>query len=70
MFDHFTATLPPYAFVCAPYICKGKLLRISNDFSEAAGPTLLKFHVESPWYGERKVAKMVARGPLTKIAAM
>ena len=32
------------------YIGMGQMLRISNDiFSEASGPMLLKFHVESPW---------------------
>ena len=43
-FDLFTArsSLLPYAFVWAPYICMGKMLRISNDFSsEASGPVLL-----------------------------
>ena len=49
----FTArsSLLPYAFVWAPYICMGKILRISNDFSsssEASGPMLFKFHVKTP----------------------
>ena len=51
MFDLFTArsSLLPYAFVQAPYICMGKMLRISNDFSsEASGPMLLKFQVKPP----------------------
>ena len=50
-FDLFTArsSLLPYAFEWAPYICMGKMLRISDDFSsEASGPMLLKFHVDSP----------------------
>ena len=62
MSDLFTArsSLLSCAFVWAPYICIGKMLRISNDFSsEAAGPTLLKFHVEPPFGGERKIAKMI-----------
>ena len=49
MFDLFTArsSLLPYAFVWAPYIRMGKMLRISNDFSsETSWPILLKFHVE------------------------
>ena len=51
-FDLITAraSLLTYAFVWAPYICIGKMLRISNDFSsEASGPVLLKFHLEPPW---------------------
>ena len=51
-FDLFMArsSLLPYAFVWAPYICMGKMLRIPNNFSsEASGPVLLKFHVEPPW---------------------
>ena len=41
------SSLLPYAFVWAPYIWIGKLLRISNDFSsEATEPNLLKFHIE------------------------
>ena len=48
-----------YAFVWAPYICMEKMLIISNDFSsEASGPVLLKFHLEPPWAGEWKIAKM------------
>ena len=37
-FDLFTARsiLLHYAFVWAPYICMGKMLRISNDFSSEA----------------------------------
>ena len=61
-FDFFMArsSLLPYAFVWAPYICMGEMLRISNDFSsEASGPMLLKFHVDLR-LGERKIAKMVA----------
>ena len=57
MDDLFTgsSSLLPYAFVWAPYICMGKMLRISNDFSsEASGPMLLKFHVESPQVGGKK----------------
>ena len=53
----FTASssLLPYAFVWAPYICMGKMLRLLNDFfSEAAGPLLLKFHMEPPWGGVMK----------------
>ena len=49
--DLFTArsSLLPYAFLWAPYICMGKLLRISINFSsEASWPMLLKFHVEPP----------------------
>ena len=43
------SNLLPYAFVWAPYICMGKMLRISNDFfSEASGPMLLKSKVEAP----------------------
>ena len=52
LFDSFTAgsSLLPCVFVWAPYIRMEKLLIISNDFSsEASGPVLLKFHVESPW---------------------
>ena len=52
MFDLFTArsSLLPYVFVWAPYICMGKMLRISNNFSsEASGPMLLKFHVKPPY---------------------
>ena len=44
-FDLFTSRscLLPCAFVWAPYICMGQLLRISNNFSsEAAEPNLLK----------------------------
>ena len=51
MFDLFTerSSLLPNSFVWAPYICMGKMLRISNDFSsEAAEPILLKFQMESP----------------------
>ena len=62
MFDLFTArsSLLLYAFVWAPYICMGKMLRISNDFSsEASGPMLLKFHVELLGLGKQKFAKMV-----------
>ena len=35
MFELFTArsNLLPYAFVLAPYICMGKMLRLSNDVS-------------------------------------
>ena len=41
------SSLLPYAFVWAPYIWIGKLLRISKDFSsEATEPNLLKFHIE------------------------
>ena len=48
-----------YAFVWAPYICMENMLIISNGFSsEASGPVLLKFHVEPPWAGEGKIAKM------------
>ena len=57
MFDLFMAgsSLLPNAFVWAPYIHMGKMLRISNDFSsEAAGPMLLKFHVEPPKGGGTK----------------
>ena len=36
----------------------GKMLRISNDFSEATGPKLLKFHVEPP-LGKGIIAKIV-----------
>ena len=53
-FDLFTArsSLLSYAFVWAPYICMGKMLRISNDFFfEASGPLLLKFYVEPPLVG-------------------
>ena len=49
MFDLFMArsSLHPYAFVRAPYISTGKMLRITNDFSsEASGPMLL--NVELP----------------------
>ena len=43
---------------CLSSVC---LLTFSNDFSsEAAEPILLKFHIEPPWSGERKIAKMVA----------
>ena len=35
-----------------------KMLRISNNFSEASGPVLLKFHAEPSWAGEWKIAKM------------
>ena len=43
---------------CLSSVCP---LTFSNDFSsEAAEPILLKFHVEPPWSGERKIAKMVA----------
>ena len=44
-FDLFTtrSNLLPYAFIWAPYIFMGKMLRISNDFfSAASGPMLLK----------------------------
>ena len=63
-FDLFTArsSLLPYAFVWAQYICMGKMLRISNDFSsEASGPMLLIFYVERSnlRLGARKIAKMV-----------
>ena len=52
------SSLLPYVFVWAPYICIGKMLRISNDFSsEASGPMLLKFHVESPYVGGMKDCK-------------
>ena len=55
------SSLRPYAFVWAPYICMGKVLRISNYFSsEAAWPLLLKFHVEPPWTREQKIAKIGA----------
>ena len=63
MFGLFTArsSLFSYAFVLALYICMGKMFRISNDFSsKAGGLLLLKFHVEPPWGGEKKIAKMVA----------
>ena len=35
-------------------------LTFSNDFSEAAEPILLKFHMDLFRLGESKVAKMVA----------
>ena len=57
MFDLFTArsSLLPYAFVWAPYMCMGIMLRTSNDFfSQAAMPMLLKFHVEPLWGREKK----------------
>ena len=62
-FDHFTAwsSLLPYAFVWAPYICMGKMLRILNNSSEAPGPMLLKFFWESPWGRGMVNAKMVGR---------
>ena len=50
-FDLFTvrSSLLPYAFVWAQYICMGKMLRISNNFSsEASGPVLLKSYMEPP----------------------
>ena len=63
------SSLLPYAFVCAPYICMGKVLRISNDFSsEASGLMMLKFHVEPPWGREMKEC-LNGRGPLTKVAS-
>ena len=67
MLDVFTArsSLFSYAFVWAPHICMGKMLRISSDFSEASGPMLLKFHVEHPWS-----MRMNGCGPLTEMAAM
>ena len=52
-----------------PYICMGKMLRISNNFSsEAARPMLLKFHAMPPWGGGMKECK--GRSPSTKMAAM
>ena len=60
-FNFFTArsSLLLYAFVWSPYICMEKMLIISNGFSpEASWPVLLKFHVEPPWVGEWKIAKM------------
>ena len=63
------SSLLPYAFVWAPYICMGKMLRISNDFSKASGPMLLKFYVEPPKVGGLKDCKN-GRGPLTKMAVM
>ena len=56
MFDLFMArsSLLPCAIVLASYICMGKMLRISNFFSEAARSVLLKFHVEPPWDGATK----------------
>ena len=62
MFDLFTArsSLLLYAFVLSVYICMEKMVIISNDFfPEASGPMLLKFHIEPPWAGEQKIAKMV-----------
>ena len=49
-FDLFTArsSLLTYAFVWAPYISMGKMLRISSYFSSEAA-NVLKFHVEPPW---------------------
>ena len=63
------SSLLPYAFVWAPYICMGKMLRISKDFSsEASGPMLLKFHVEPPLVaGNERLLN--GHGPLTKMAA-
>ena len=61
MFDLFTvrSSLLPYAFVWAPYICMGKMLRISNDFSsEASEPVLLKFKWSLLGAGEGKIAKI------------
>ena len=61
-FDLFKArsSLLPYAFVWAPYICIGKMLIISNDFSsEAAGSILLKFPVELPLREGMKECKLV-----------
>ena len=51
------SSLLPYAFVWSPYICMGKMLRISKDFSSIA--MLLKFHVELLGAGEWMIAKMV-----------
>ena len=51
------------------FIWKKKLI-ISNDFSsEASGPMLLKFHVESPW-GRGTKDCLNNHSPLTKMAAM
>ena len=49
------SSLPPFAFVWAPYMCMWKMLRITNNFSsEAADPVLLKFYVAPPWGRETK----------------
>ena len=58
-----------YAFVWALYICMEKIVIISNDYSEASGPMLLKFHVEPPW-GRGMKDCLNGCGPLIKIAAM
>ena len=61
----FTAgsSLLPYAFVWAPYIWIGKLLRILNFFfSEATEPICSTFILCLLKSGERKIAKMVAVG--------
>ena len=46
-----------------------KMLIISNDFSEASGSVLLKFHVAPPWGRTTKDCLNVL-GPLIKMAAM
>ena len=64
------SSLLPNACVWAPYICMGKMLRISNDFySEDFGPILLEFHLKPPWGRGTKDCLNVC-GPLTKMAAM
>ena len=58
MFDLFTArsSLLPYAFVWAPYIWMGKLLRISNDFSsEASEP--ISYGASLMW-GNKRLLKL------------
>ena len=46
------SSLLPYAFVWAPYICMGKMLRISNDFANF----IWSFLGAEEW----KIAKMIA----------
>ena len=52
--DHFLS-------VVCPSVRPSVLLTFSNDFSsEAAELFLVKFHVELPRLGERKIAEIVA----------